>query len=253
MAVATGETVTSGLEARGLSFRFQNPVLEQVNFSVSGGELVALVGPNGAGKTTLLKLLAGLLKPQTGRLTAPEPRAKRVAYLAQSDSLPLEFTVLEVVRLGRVPHQGLLGTETPADTAAVQRALRDTNTLEFAGRRIGTLSGGERQRVALARALAQEPELLLLDEPTNHLDLAHQAELLGLLRAQRAAGRGIVMVLHDLNLAALCDRVVLLSGGRVIRDDTPANVFESNVLETVYGTSLERVVMPSGRIVVIPR
>jgi iron complex transport system ATP-binding protein len=245
--------VTALLEARGVTFRFQKPVLEAVDFSVSGGELVALVGPNGAGKTTLLKLLAGLLKPQAGTLTAPEPRARRVAYLAQSDSLPLEFTVLEVVQLGRVPHQGLLGAETLADAAAVERALRDTGTLEFAGRPVGTLSGGERQRVALARALAQEPELLLLDEPTNHLDLAHQAELLGLLRGQREAGRGVVMVLHDLNLAALCDRIVLLHVGRVTRDGPPENVLEADVLESVYGANLERVVMPSGRIVVIPR
>jgi iron complex transport system ATP-binding protein len=242
------------LSANNVTFTYRNPVLEHVDFSVSSGELVALVGPNGAGKTTLLKLLAGLLKPKTGRITAPEPRARRVAYLAQTDALPLEFTALEVVRLGRLPHQGLLGSETPRDALAVEGAMRVTRTLEFAARAVGTLSGGERQRVALARALAQEPEVLLLDEPTNHLDLAHQAELLEVLRildAERV--RCVVMVLHDLNLAALCDRVTLLHAGQVVADGSPRDVLTQENLEPVYGTRLERTVLSSGRVVVVPK
>jgi iron complex transport system ATP-binding protein len=253
------------LSASNINFAFQKPVLEGVNFGLSRGELVALVGPNGAGKTTLLKILAGLLKPKSGSVTTPQPRAKRVAYLAQSDALPMEWTALEVVRLGRVPHQGLLGVETTVDREAVLRALRITQTLEFAGRTLSTLSGGERQRVALARALAQEPEVLLLDEPTNHLDIAHQAELLSLLRdtilrtspfedqSAPEGGRGVVMVLHDLNLAALCDRIVLLHAGRIVADGTPGAVLEPAILERVYGARVERVVMPSGRVVVVPR
>jgi iron complex transport system ATP-binding protein len=251
------------LSARSVSFSYRHPVLEQIDFDVSSGELVALVGPNGAGKTTLLRLLAGLLKPRSGRITAPEPRARRVGYLAQTDTLPLEFSVLEVVRLGRVPHQGLLGAETARDFEAVQHAMRVTGTLEFAARAVGTLSGGERQRVALARALAQEPEVLLLDEPTNHLDLAHQAQLLEVLRSlspnlsparRRGEPRGfcVVMVLHDLNLAALCDRVTLLDAGRVVADGSPRDVLTVEHLEPVYGTHLERSVLPSGRVVVVP-
>jgi iron complex transport system ATP-binding protein len=259
------------LSASSINFAFQKPVLEAVDFLLLRGELVALVGPNGAGKTTLLKILAGLLKPKSGSVTTPQPRAKRVAYLAQSDALPMEWTALEVVRLGRVPHQGLLGAETAVDREAVLRAMRITQNLEFAERTLSTLSGGERQRVALARALAQEPEVLLLDEPTNHLDIAHQAELLGLLRdtvlqtsslepqstlesqPNLEGGRGVVMVLHDLNLAALCDRIVLLHAGRVVADGTPAAVLEPAILECVYGARMERVVMPSGRVVVVPR
>ena len=251
--------------ASSINFAFQKPMLEGVNFGLSSNELVALVGPNGAGKTTLLKILAGLLKPKSGLVQTPQPRAKRVAYLAQSDALPMEWTALEVVRLGRVPHQGLLGAETTTDREAVLRALRITQTLEFANRTLGTLSGGERQRVALARALAQQPEVLLLDEPTNHLDIAHQAELLGLLRdtvlkastlelpSHLEAGCGVVMVLHDLNLAALCDRIVLLHAGRVVADGTPGAVLEPTILERVYDARVERVVMPSGRVVVVPR
>jgi iron complex transport system ATP-binding protein len=252
------------LEATRVSFAYRQPVLEAVDFAVSSGELVALVGPNGAGKTTLLRLLAGLLKPKTGAVIAPEPRAKRVAYLAQTDSIPLEFTALEVVQLGRVPHQGLLGAATPRDAAAVEHAMRVTETLEFATRTVGTLSGGERQRVALARALAQEPEVLLLDEPTNHLDLTHQAGLLEVLRTLspspsrsgkpfRGAAAAVVMVLHDLNLAALCDRVTLLNAGRVVADGTPRDVLTNDTLDRVYGARLERAVLPSGRVVVIPR
>ena len=242
------------LEAHSVSFSYRDQVvLDEVDFSVSSGELVALVGPNGAGKTTLLKILAGLLKPQAGTIRAPEPRAKRVAYLAQSEALPLEWTTLEVVRLGRVPHQGLWGTSTRADYDAVQSALEVTQTTEFANRRLESLSGGERQRVALARALAQQPQLLLLDEPTNHLDVTHGAALLRVLRDPRLGTAGAVLVLHDLNLAALCDRVVLLHNGRIAASGTPAHVLEPGILETAYGAGLERAVLPSGRVVVVPR
>ena len=242
------------LEALGVSFSYRDQgVLDGVNFAVSSGELVALVGPNGAGKTTLLKILAGLLKAQSGTLHAPEPRAKRVAYLAQSESLPLEWTALEVVRLGRVPHQGLWGASTRADEIAVQNALEVTQTAEFSNRRLESLSGGERQRVALARALAQQPQLLLLDEPTNHLDVTHGAALLRVLRTLALEGLGVMLVLHDLNLAALCDRVVLLHNGRITASGAPSAVLEPDILEAAYGAGLERVVLSSGRVVVVPR
>ena len=242
------------LEALGVSFSYRDQgVLDGVDFAVSSGELVALVGPNGAGKTTLLKILAGLLKAQSGTLHAPEPRAKRVAYLAQSESLPLEWTALEVVRLGRVPHQGLWGASTRADEIAVQNALEVTQTAEFSNRRLESLSGGERQRVALARALAQQPQLLLLDEPTNHLDVTHGAALLRVLRTLALEGLGVMLVLHDLNLAALCDRVVLLHNGRITASGAPSAVLEPDILEAAYGAGLERVVLSSGRVVVVPR
>jgi iron complex transport system ATP-binding protein len=254
LAKAQGVTQTALLEARGVSFSYRDKlVLDSVDFNVSSGELVALVGPNGAGKTTLLKILAGLLKPQTGTLECPEPRAKRVAYLAQSDALPLEWTALEVARLGRVPHQGLWGAATRADETAVRTALEVTQTLEFAHRRLESLSGGERQRVALARALAQQPQLLLLDEPTSHLDVTHGAALLRVLRGLAQGGLGVVLVLHDLNLAALCDRIVVLHDGRIIASGAPSSVLEPSVLEATYGAGLERAVLPSGRVVVVPR
>ena len=240
------------LEVTNLSFSYSKPVLYGINLEVHAGEVVALIGPNGAGKTTLLKLMAGLLRPQNGVVRAPEPRARAIAYLAQSEPLPTDFSALEIVRLGRLPFQGFWGRETRDDASAVERAMQRTDTLEFRDRAIGTLSGGERQRVALARALAQEPKLLLLDEPTNHLDLAHQTDLMALLRREALGGLGVVMVVHDLNLAAHADRCLLLSDGRILADGTPTDVLNPETLEPVYGVHLETLRASDGRVVVVP-
>jgi ABC-type cobalamin/Fe3+-siderophores transport system ATPase subunit len=242
------------LEAQDVSFRYsRQPVLEHASLRVDAGEMVALLGPNGAGKTTLLKILAGLLKAKSGHVIAPEPRAQRIAYLSQTEVLPEEFSVLQIVRLGRMPFQGFWARETPQDRDAVERAMRRTNMFEFADRWVGSLSGGERQRVALARALAQEPKILLLDEPTNHLDLAHQHDLMKLLRLETRAGLGVVMVVHDLNLAALADRCALLQSGRIIADAAPLEVLREDMLERVYGVKLETLQASDGRVVVVTR
>ncbi len=242
------------LEARQVSFKYGlKPVIECVNLQVQTGETVALLGPNGAGKTTLLKILAGVLRPQSGHVIAPEPRAQRIAYLSQTEVLPEEFSVLQIVRLGRMPFQGFWARETTQDREAVERAMRRTDTFGFAERSVGYLSGGERQRVALARALAQEPQILLLDEPTNHLDLAHQHDLMKLLRLETRAGLGVVMVVHDLNLAAFADRCVLLQSGRIIADAAPPEVLREDLLERVYGVRLETLSASDGRVVVVTR
>jgi iron complex transport system ATP-binding protein len=243
------------MKVEGLSFSYgKNMVLGNINLEFAAGEMVALLGPNGAGKTTLLKLLAGLLKPQHGSIQTPEPKSQHIAYLAQSEPLPLEFTALEVVKLGRIPHQGFWGRETKADLGAVECAMRSTDALAFSNRQIAALSGGERQRVALARALAQDPKVLLLDEPTNHLDLAHQAELMVLLgNAVGSILQTVVMVVHDLNLAALANRCVLIAGGSIIADGTPELVLRPKILEEVYQTKLEVLRAGDGRVVVIPR
>ena len=247
------------IQTRELSFAYgSRRVLDHIRFSLQAGEVVALLGPNGAGKTTLLRLLAGLEQPVGGEVIAPQPPARFIAYLAQSEPLPQDFTALEVVRLGRVPHQtgfwaSVLGQDTNADRDAVQRAMRRTDTLGFANRLVGSLSGGERQRVALARALAQEPKALLLDEPTNHLDLSHQADLISLLRREALDGLGVVMVLHDLNLAALADRCVILSHGEVVAAGPPSVALRTEVLEDVYGVRLERLQTTDGRTVIVPK
>jgi iron complex transport system ATP-binding protein len=250
----TLETAPILIAARDVCFAYTaTPVLNNVSLDVHAGEVMALIGPNGAGKTTLLKLMAGLLNAQSGGVTAPTPPSRTIAYLSQSEPLPTDFTALELVRLGRLPYQGFWGRETREDHEAVERAMQRTDTLGFAERRVGTLSGGERQRLALARALAQQPRVLLLDEPTNHLDLAHQSELMHLLRRESLEGLGVVMVVHDLNLAAHADRVVLLESGFVVANASPSRVLTPEVLEPVYRVQLESLRTSDGRVVVVTR
>jgi iron complex transport system ATP-binding protein len=239
------------LSARDVSYAYgTRSVLQDVSLGLEQGQILALVGPNGAGKTTLLKILAGILKPKSGEV---KPFALRLlpsalAYLAQSEPLPSEFTALEVASLGRLPHQGFLGSSTARDKQIVQQVMQQTDTWQFRQTRVQHLSGGEAQRVALARALAQEPQVLLLDEPTNHLDLAHQNELFGLLRGSKLS---VVMVVHDLVLAGRADRVALLHQGKLAKFGTPEEVLQVTTLEQVYNTKLERLRTSDGRVAVI--
>ena len=240
------------IKAQAVSFGYgKQEVLKNISLEVQPAEILALIGPNGAGKTTLLKLLAGLLNPKSGSVQVLEPRAKQVAYLAQSESLPPEFRVEEIVAFGRLPHQGLLGVASGEDKLQIEKAMQATDTTQFATRRVQDLSGGEKQRVALARALAQNPKVLLLDEPTNHLDLAHQSELMQLLSNLKTSGLSVVMVVHDLIVAARADRVALLHNGQLQAIGKPEEVLEIPLLERVYQTKLERLTTQDGRMVII--
>jgi iron complex transport system ATP-binding protein len=242
------------LKAEAVSFAYgKQEVVKNVSLEVQANQILALIGPNGAGKTTLLKLLAGLLRPKSGLVQVPEPRAKQVAYLAQSEGLPLEFSVQEVVAFGRLPHQGLLGVANQEDALQIEKAMQQTDTTQFATRRVQDLSGGEKQRVALARALAQNPKVLLLDEPTNHLDLAHQSELMQLLQTLSTQGLSVVMVVHDLIIASRANRIALLHQGQLKAIGSPSEVLEIPLLEEVYQTKLERLTTQDGRMVVIAR
>ena len=227
------------------------PVLTGVSLSVHPGEIVALIGPNGAGKTTLLKALAGLLTPQAGRVDVAGPRARTVAYLAQSEEVPADWTAREVVELGRWAYAGMWRSFDARDARAAWQAMKRTDTLPLADRLLGTLSGGERQRIAVARALAQEPRALLLDEPAAHLDIRNQIELFALLRAEASRGVGIVVVVHDLGSAAQADRCVLLSRGRVHAEGASLDVLRSDILGEVYGVDLEVLRTPDGRIAIL--
>jgi iron complex transport system ATP-binding protein len=184
----------------------------------------AIVGPNGAGKSTLLRTLAGLQQPDVGgvrllgrslRDWSDRARAVQIAWLGQHGDATGELTVREVVHLGRLPHLGLFAAPTARDEAIVDAAMHDAECATWQHRRLHELSGGERQRVLLARALAVDAPVLLLDEPTTHLDPPHQISLVTLLRRRAAAGIAVVSVLHDLALALLADRVVVLEGGRL--------------------------------------
>jgi iron complex transport system ATP-binding protein len=233
--------------------------LDDVSLAIKPG-WTAIVGPNGAGKSTLLRILAGLLAPHAGevrldgRPLAEWPlleRARRIAWLAQQGGASGDLTAREIVLLGRVPHVGLVSAPSAADEAAADRAMEEAECTAWRDRRPHQLSGGERQRVLLARALAVEAPLLLLDEPTTHLDPPHQAALARLLRRRVAAGTTIVSVLHDLSLALVADRVVLMERGRVRAEggsDEPA--LHTALVDTFEGAI--RVERAGGRWIAFP-
>jgi iron complex transport system ATP-binding protein len=233
--------MTSLVESAGLAFSYgQRPVLQGVDFRLAAGELVALVGPNGAGKSTLLHALLGILTPDAGEvLIAGRPRrelarrdiARQVAFVPQDAPADFAFTVRELVAMGRTPHLGRFQPERRADVEAIERALEATGLRSFEDRMVSELSGGERQRVHLARAVAQETPALLLDEPTANLDLEHQLEVLGLVQGLVRGGKGAVVALHDLSLAArYADRVVVLAEGRVVLSGPPRSVITEDAL-----------------------
>jgi iron complex transport system ATP-binding protein len=218
-------------------------VVTGITLHVWAGEVIALVGPNGAGKSTLLSLLAGDLLPASGTIMldgkpltmlSAQQQAQRRAVLRQQVGLGFAFTALEVALMGRHPH--LRGhAEGPRDVALARDALARTEMLVHAERIVPTLSGGEQARVQLARVLAQQAPLLLLDEPTAALDLRHQHTALRLARAVADEGGAAVVVLHDLNLAALyADRIGLMHAGRLLALDCPWAVLRADQLETVY-------------------
>ncbi len=205
-------------------------VLDGVSLRLQPGQWTAIVGPNGAGKSSLLSLLAGLRQPLSGRVQLcgrpladwrARERATRLAWLSQQGEAEGDLAVQDVVQLGRLPRQGLLGQPDAADRAAVQQAMQATECAHLANRRLNELSGGERQRVLLARALAVQAPVLLLDEPTTHLDAPHQRLLLQALAQQARGGAAVAVVLHDLTQALAADRVLVLAGGRVQAEGSP--------------------------------
>ncbi|MFE5769151.1 heme ABC transporter ATP-binding protein [Streptomyces sp. NPDC056485] len=241
-------------EAAGLRVRLgEREVLAGIDLTVRAGEVLALVGPNGAGKSTLLAALSGDL-PAAGGLVRIDGRpvgdwaapdlALRRSVLPQSAEMSFPFPVGEVVRMGRAPWAGT--ERADADEEAVAAAMAATEVAGFAARPFSALSGGERARVALARVLAQRAPLLLLDEPTAALDLRHQELVLRICRERAAAGDAVVVVLHDLGLAAAyADRAAVLHDGRIAVDGPPAGVFEGPLLSRVYRQPVE--VLPHPR------
>ncbi|WP_217683895.1 ABC transporter ATP-binding protein [Streptomyces sp. KAI 90] len=221
-------------------------ILDGVSLAPRPGSVTGLLGPNGSGKSTLLRLLSGVLAPASGVVTLDgrplgdwgrRAVARRVAVVEQHADTLVELTVLDVVRLGRIPHRRAWASAGDADEDAVRTALERTGLTDRADRFWHTLSGGERQRVQIARALAQEPRELLLDEPTNHLDVQHQLELLNLIAELPVTS---VVALHDLNLAAMyCDQVVVLRQGRVVAAGLPGDTLTESLIADVYGVRAE--------------
>jgi iron complex transport system ATP-binding protein len=232
--------------------------LGPVSFEAGQHEIVAILGPNASGKSTLLRLLAGIVKPLSGRIEVGgseigeldlRTRAQRIALVQQESELLFPLRVWEYVLQGRYPYGRRLRFETDEDCLLAGNALAQVGADSFRDRWMSELSGGEKQRVILARALAQQPSLLLLDEPTQHLDIGGKVELLRRLRKLADANRHTVLVVtHELNLAAeFSDRVVLLHKGKCLRVGTPAQVYERSLLEEIFAAPLEVQMRPSGR------
>ncbi|ACY95685.1 MULTISPECIES: heme ABC transporter ATP-binding protein [Thermomonospora] len=253
---------TVALSARGLAVRREGrTVLSGIDLEVRHGEMLLLVGPNGAGKSTLLGALCGDIRPAEGRVTiAGRPLeswtarelAMRRAMLPQHHAVAFSFTVADIVRMGRSPWVGTPLEEE--DEEAVQQAMREADIDAFADRPFTALSGGEQARAALARVLAQRTATLLLDEPTAALDIRHQELVFTVLTAQAAAGRAVVAVVHDLDLAATyADRVAVLSGGAVVACGPPAQVLTAPLLSEVYRHRIEVLPHPrTARPVILP-
>ena len=218
------------------------PIIAGVDLTVRPGEFVGIVGPNGSGKSTLLRTIYRALRPSAGVVTmagedvwrtgAPAA-ARRTALVAQETPSDFDFSVTEVVLMGRTPHKGLLSGDTLADWDIVATALGRVGLLDKATRVYASLSGGEKQRVLLARALAQQTDVLILDEPTNHLDIRAQLDLLELVRE---LGLTTVAALHDLNLAAgYCDRLVVMADGSLVACGPTAAGLTPELLARVFG------------------
>jgi iron complex transport system ATP-binding protein len=259
------EPVTVGtvvLEAHGVTVAYGGrPVVDDVDLSVRSGEIVALVGPNGAGKSTLLGVLAGDLAPDRGSVTVdrapisswrPNELAIRRGVLLQRVALSFPFTVTQVVRMGRAPWGGT--TAEDWDDAVVAAAMVETDVRELADRVFTSLSGGEQARAALARVLAQEASILLLDEPTASLDIRHQEQVLRVARSRADRGDAVVVVLHDLDIAAAhADVVVVLADGRIRAQGPPDEVCTAELLSDVYEHPIEVLRHPrTGGLVILP-
>lgn len=230
-------------------------VLHRVSLTVQSGHFVGILGPNGSGKSTLLRTLFRGCSPLTGRvaLDGDDVRgirhrrlARTVAVMLQESSTEFDLTVLELVLLGRAPHHGSFGRDTPDDVRIATDALRRVDSLDLIDRMVNELSGGQKQRVLLARALAQGGPVLALDEPTNHLDISHQLDLMHLVTT---LDRTVIAALHDLNLAsAHCDEVAVLRDGELVAFGPPQDVLTPDLVREVFAVEARRLHDPvSGR------
>jgi iron complex transport system ATP-binding protein len=239
------------IAATDIAVRFgRTQVLEGVRLAVRAGEMIGLIGPNGSGKTSLLRVIANLRAPDAGTVRyggqsagelGARELARRISYLAQGGSVHWPMRVEALVALGRLPHRRPMQGLDAVDREAIERAMAACDVVPFRSRTMAEVSGGERLRVLLARALAVEADVLLADEPIAALDPLHQLQVMELLHASARAGRGVVVVLHDLALAArYCDRLVLLAGGGVLVEGPPAEVLSDAHITTAYGVDVVR-------------
>lgn len=252
--------VSPVVRCEGLSCGYTHPVLANVSIEADPGTITVLLGANGSGKSTLLKTLVGTLSALGGsirvdgsdiRTYRPQELARKVAYVPQEEAQQFDFTVEEVVTMGRLPHADSI-FDSVEDLALARRAIATVGCAELARRSVMELSGGELQRVLIARAIAQGPKLLLMDEPTSHLDVHHALDLVQMLRGLAAAGLTVVAAVHDLNLASMLgDRAVLLRDGGVVAQGDAAEILRSEALERTYSVAFVRL-EAAERLILVP-
>ena len=233
-------------------------ILYDISLDIRNKEFVGIIGPNGSGKSTFLKCLYRVLQPNHGKIffdgtemssLSHRDTALKMAVVAQHSTVNFDFSVLEMVLMGRSPYKGLLDRDQIDDYEIARHALAQVGLSNFESRNFNTLSGGEQQRVILARALAQRTECLVLDEPTNHLDIKYQLELMTIVKRLDAT---VVSAIHDLNLAAIyCDRIIALKDGHIVCSGTPQDVLSSDTIRHIYGVSAMVQTLPDGRLNII--
>lgn len=233
-------------------------ILQDISLAIQDKEFVGIIGPNGSGKSTFLKCLYRVLQPNGGKIffdgtemssLSHRDTALKMAVVAQHSTVNFDFSVLEMVLMGRAPYKGLLDRDQLDDYEIARHALAQVGLSDFESRNFNTLSGGEQQRVILARALAQRTECLVLDEPTNHLDIKYQLELMTIVKRLDAT---VVSAIHDLNLAAIyCDRIIALKDGHIVCSGTPQDVLSSDTIHHIYGVSAMVQTLPDGRLNII--
>ena len=241
----------TSLEVRDLRYLYdKHIVLDGVDLKIREGEILGILGPNGCGKTTLLRNLNKNLSPKGGCVLLNDidmeriqkrDVAKEVAVVPQTNEIHFSFTVRDIVAMGRMPFQGMLGGETQRDKEFIESAMLQTGVMKFADRHINSMSGGERQRVIIARAIAQTPKIILMDEPTLHLDISMQFDALNLVyKLSREQGLTVVIVSHDLAMVArYCDRIVMLHDHRIHALGTPEEVLTPENMKTVFNVDAE--------------
>ena len=253
------------IESKGLSCGYGNQiVLDKIDFKIKSGEMLGVIGPNGCGKTTLLKTISGFLKPLAGSMQlkgrdlnqCPMATVSRSLAVVNQNPAPISISVKEYVTMGRLPYfKKFQFFECPEDRIIIEQNLELTDSTKNMHRSMNELSGGERQLAQIARALTQQPEILLLDEPTSHLDITHQIRILDLVRKlNKESGLTVIMVIHDLNMAAeYCDRLIMLNHGEIYLDETSSTVLTIDSLQEVYTAKVVVNLNPlSGKPLIIP-
>lgn len=245
----------NAVELKNLCFAYhQNIILKDITFAIKKGEFCGIIGPNGAGKSTLLRLIAGILRPNSGNVSIMEQElrgiknkefARLVGFVPQQTHFYLNYMVEDIIAMGRYPYLEPFQFMKEEDVSAIEWAINQTQIRELCKRHINSLSAGEKQMVVIARALAQKPEILLLDEPTSHLDIHHQSAIMELLNILNKQGITVIVVHHDLNLASLfCKRLILLHRGRLHKIGVPREIINKETITEIYGIEIDIIQHP---------